>query len=82
MGRRQTGREGRYHRRRHLRYLDGRLRDLRQPVHSRADREREFYGIKVRQGVRCRVHHNTIKTNFSMEFPFENDETKRVGRNV
>ena len=34
----------------------------------------EFYGIKVRQGTRCHVHHNTIETNFSMEFPFENDE--------
>ncbi|MGL4423874.1 MAG: right-handed parallel beta-helix repeat-containing protein, partial [Gemmataceae bacterium] len=35
--------------------------------------EHEFYGIKVRQGTHCHVHHNTIHTNFSMEFPFEND---------
>ena len=45
-------------------------------------REREFYGIKVRQGVRCRVHHNTIETNFSMEFPFENDEDNELDHNV
>ena len=44
--------------------------------------EREFYGIKVRQGVRCRVHHNTIETNFSMEFPFENDEDNEIHHNV
>ncbi len=44
--------------------------------------EREFYGIKVRQGTRCRVHHNTIETNFSMEFPFENDEDNEIDHNV
>ncbi len=44
--------------------------------------EREFYGIKVRQGVRCRVHHNTIETGFSMEFPFENDEDNEIDHNV
>ncbi|MGL4551937.1 MAG: right-handed parallel beta-helix repeat-containing protein [Gemmataceae bacterium] len=43
--------------------------------------EREFYGIKVRQGVRCRVHHNTIETGFSMEFPFENDEDNEIDHN-
>lgn len=43
---------------------------------------REFYGIKVRQGVRCRVHHNTIGANFSMEFPFENDEDNELDHNV
>ena len=44
--------------------------------------EREFYGIKVRQGVRCHVHHNTILTGFSMEFPFENDEDNELDHNV
>lgn len=44
--------------------------------------EREFYGVKVRQGVRCRVHHNTILTGFSMEFPFENDEDNEIDHNV
>ena len=44
--------------------------------------EREFYGIKVRQGVRCHIHHNTIEANFSMEFPFENDEDNEIDHNV
>lgn len=42
----------------------------------------EFYGIKVRQGKRCRIHHNTIETNFSMEFPFENDEDVEIDHNI
>ena len=42
----------------------------------------EFYGIKIRQGTRCRIHHNTIETNFSMEFPFENDEDNELDHNV
>ncbi len=46
---------------------------------SKAD---EFYGIKVRQGKRCHVHHNTIEVNFSMEFPFENDEDNEIDHNV
>jgi len=44
--------------------------------------KREFYGIKVRQGTRCKVHHNTIETNFSMEFPFENDADNEIDHNV
>jgi hypothetical protein len=44
--------------------------------------EREYYGIKVRQGKRCRIHHNTIETNFSMEFPFETDEDNEIDHNV
>jgi nitrous oxidase accessory protein len=42
----------------------------------------EFYGIKVRQAKRCRVHHNTIGVNFSMEFPFENDEDVEIDHNI
>jgi len=42
----------------------------------------EFYGIKVREGRRTRVHHNTIETNFSMEFPFDNDEDMEIDHNV
>jgi nitrous oxidase accessory protein len=42
----------------------------------------EFYGIKVRQGTRCHIHHNTIETNFSMEFPFENDEDNQIDHNI
>lgn len=51
-------------------------------VRSRPAREHEFYGIKVREGRRSRVHHNTIETNFSMEFPFENDEGMEIDHNV
>ena len=49
---------------------------------TRLEREHEFYGIKVRQAKRCRVHHNTIRVNFSMEFPFENDEDNEIDHNV
>ncbi len=49
---------------------------------TRSAPEHEFYGIKVRQAKRCRVHHNTIEVNFSMEFPFENDEDNELDHNV
>ncbi len=42
----------------------------------------EFYGIKGRQGKRTRIHHNTIKVDFSIEFPFENDEDVEIDHNV
>ena len=42
----------------------------------------EFYGIKGRQGKRSHIHHNTIEVNFSMEFPFENDEDMEIDHNV
>jgi hypothetical protein len=48
---------------------------------TRMEPEHEFYGIKVRQGTRCRVHHNTIEVGFSMEFPFENDEDNEIDHN-
>ena len=51
-------------------------------VRTRLDKAQEFYGIKVRQGKRCRIHHNTIETNFSIEFPFENDEDLEIDHNV
>jgi len=51
-------------------------------VRTRKGAAEEFYGIKVRQGQRCRVHHNTIEANFSMEFPFENDEDVEIDHNV
>ena len=44
--------------------------------------QREFYGIKVRQAKRCLVLHNTIEANFSMEFPFENDEDNEIAYNT
>jgi hypothetical protein len=49
---------------------------------TRAEPQHEYYGIKVRQAKRCRVHHNTIQVNFSMEFPFENDEDNELDHNV
>jgi nitrous oxidase accessory protein len=42
----------------------------------------EFYGIKGRQGKRCRIHHNTLQANFSIEFPFEGDEDMEIDHNV
>jgi len=42
----------------------------------------EFYGIKGRQGKRSHIHHNTVEVNFSMEFPFENDEDMEIDHNV
>ncbi|MEQ1851412.1 MAG: right-handed parallel beta-helix repeat-containing protein, partial [Chthoniobacteraceae bacterium] len=40
------------------------------------------YGIKGRQGKRLKIHHNTIEVNFSIEFPFENDEDVEIAHNV
>lgn len=51
-------------------------------LRARKAPQNEFYGIKVRQGVRSRIHHNTIEANFSMEFPFENDEDVEIDHNV
>jgi hypothetical protein len=51
-------------------------------IRTRTGPAQEFYGIKVRQGTRCHVHHNTIETNFSMEFPFENDEDNEIDHNI
>ena len=51
-------------------------------LRTQLEKQDEYYGIKVRQAKRCRVHHNTIETNFSMEFPFENDEDNEIDHNV
>lgn len=51
-------------------------------LRTRMGKAEEFYGIKVRQGKRCRIHHNTIETNFSLELPFENDEDVEIDHNV
>lgn len=51
-------------------------------LRTRMGKAEEFYGIKVRQGKRCRIHHNTIETNFSIEFPFENDEEVEIDHNI
>ena len=41
-----------------------------------------YYGIKGRQGKRLHIHHNTIAVNFSIEFPFENDEDIEIAHNI
>lgn len=51
-------------------------------VRTQMGKADEFYGIKGRQGNRCRIHHNTIEVNFSMEFSFENDEDVEIDHNV
>jgi nitrous oxidase accessory protein len=51
-------------------------------VRTQLGKADEFYGIKGRQGKRCRIHHNTILVNFSIEFPFENDEDVEIDHNV
>jgi nitrous oxidase accessory protein len=51
-------------------------------VRTRKGPADEFYGIKGRQGRRVRIHHNTIEANFSIEFPFENDEDVEIDHNV
>ncbi len=43
--------------------------------------ERNFYGIKGRQGNNSRIHHNTINVNFSIEFPHENDKYVEIDHN-
>ena len=49
---------------------------------TRLDKAHEFYGVKGRQAKRCRIHHNTIAVNFSIELPFENDEDVEIDHNV
>ena len=40
------------------------------------------YGIKGREGKRCRIHHNTIEAGFSIEFPFDNDQDVEIDHNI
>jgi len=49
---------------------------------TNTERARAHFGIKGRQGKRSRIHHNTINVNFSIEFPFENDEDMEIDHNV
>jgi nitrous oxidase accessory protein len=41
----------------------------------------DSYGVKGREGREVRIHHNTIHTNFSIEFPHENDHTVEIDHN-
>ena len=45
-------------------------------------KENGHYGIKGRQFIDCRIHHNTIGVNFSIELPFEGDENVEIDHNV
>ena len=49
---------------------------------TKEGREHGHFGIKGRQAKRCRIHHNTIEVNFSIELPFENDEQVEIDHNV
>lgn len=51
-------------------------------VRTRTAPDEHFYGLKGRQARRCRIHHNTIGVNFSIELPFENDEDVEIDHNV
>ena len=50
-------------------------------LETRTAPHEHYYGIKGRQGKRLRIHHNTIEVNFSIEFPFENDEDIEIDHN-
>ena len=49
---------------------------------TRAEPAREFYGVKVREGRRTRVHHNTVAADFALEFPFDADEDVEIDHNA
>jgi len=51
-------------------------------MRTRTGKADAFFGIKGRQGKRSRIHHNTIGVNFSIEFPFENDEDMEIDHNI
>ncbi len=51
-------------------------------LETRTEKHLHYYGIKGRQGKRLKIHHNTIETNFSIEFPFENDEDIEITHNL
>jgi len=44
--------------------------------------ENNYFGIKGRGGRNCRIHHNTIRVNFSIEFPFEGNADMEIDHNV
>ncbi len=49
---------------------------------TKEEKHLHFYGIKAKQGKRVRIHHNTIETNFSIEFAHENDEDVEIDHNI
>lgn len=51
-------------------------------LETKAEKNLHYYGIKGRQGKRVHIHHNTIETNFSIEFAHENDEDVEINHNL
>lgn len=49
---------------------------------TKTGKQHGHYGVKGRQFKRCRIHHNTIEVNFSIELPFENDEDVEIDHNI
>ncbi|MEM9071695.1 MAG: right-handed parallel beta-helix repeat-containing protein [Myxococcota bacterium] len=45
------------------------------------DRSIEVYGIKARGGDDIRIHHNDIRVNFAIEYPFENNRNVEIDHN-
>jgi hypothetical protein len=41
----------------------------------------DYYGIKGREAREMKIHHNTIATDFAIEFPFEGDWTVDIHHN-
>ncbi|MEM9449737.1 MAG: glycosyl hydrolase family 28-related protein, partial [Cyanobacteria bacterium P01_E01_bin.6] len=46
------------------------------------EREGNVFGIKGRRFVNTHIHHNTIRTSFAIELPFENDSSVEIDRNL
>lgn len=56
-------------------------------AHNRITRTKEgkqygHYGVKGRGGRNIHIHHNTIDTNFSIEFPFDGADNFEIAHNV
>ncbi len=41
----------------------------------------DYYGIKGREARNVHIHHNSIETDFAIEFPFENDHFVEIDHN-
>lgn len=50
-------------------------------IFKSGEREGNVYGIKGRQFKNIRIYNNTIKTNFAIELPFENDSFVEIDHN-
>ncbi|WP_404790782.1 hypothetical protein [Altericista sp. CCNU0014] len=50
-------------------------------VRSSKNSQRPFYGFKGRGGRNCRFHHNDIRRDFAIEYPFDNNIGFEIDRN-